>query len=139
MDYSGLANDYTLNKSTRKRLLEQSINQAYRTERNALKADIAQMKREFWEERRDTKALRKNAVGLGLDPEEMTLRYKYSDKMCEICGIHEDDVPELHLCMDHDHTTGEFRGWLCKPCNSGIGYLKDSADLVASALKYLER
>lgn len=31
------------------------------------------------------------------------------------CGIMENDIK---LCMDHDHETGEFRGWLCRACNA---------------------
>lgn len=41
--------------------------------------------------------------------------------------------------LDHDHTTGRFRGWLCSTCNSGIGKLGDSIEGVRRALAYLER
>lgn len=43
------------------------------------------------------------------------------------------------LCLDHDHTTGEFRGWLCAYCNRGIGQLGDNTRGVAKALAYLKR
>jgi Recombination endonuclease VII len=42
------------------------------------------------------------------------------------------------LVVDHDHVTGKIRGLLCIHCNRGIGFLKDSADIVRFALKYLE-
>lgn len=42
------------------------------------------------------------------------------------------------LVVDHDHVTRKVRGLLCVPCNRGIGFLKDSADIVRFALKYLE-
>ena len=42
----------------------------------------------------------------------------------------------LHL--DHDHSTGDFRGWLCSNCNRGIGLLRDE-DGVQKALDYLRR
>jgi hypothetical protein len=41
----------------------------------------------------------------------------------------------LHL--DHDHETGEFRGWLCWHCNTGIGKLGDTPDGLRNALDYL--
>lgn len=55
---------------------------------------------------------------------------------CAICA-----VPELELNkklhMDHDHTTGEFRGWLCYLCNNMLGLARDSEDILINALHYL--
>ena len=55
---------------------------------------------------------------------------------CECCG-----KPQAGRAMslDHCHETGEFRGWLCHKCNSGIGALGDDIDGVSLALKYLHR
>lgn len=39
--------------------------------------------------------------------------------------------------IDHDHITGAFRGWLCSNCNSGLGYFKDSIELLSNAAVYL--
>lgn len=52
---------------------------------------------------------------------------------CAMCGkvFCDDD------CIDHDHETNELRGLLCSTCNSGIGFLKDSADLCLKAYNYL--
>lgn len=55
---------------------------------------------------------------------------------CEICG----DVIQPNgkrLYLDHDHTTGEFRGWLCMRCNNGIGLFRDSPNLLIKAANYL--
>lgn len=41
------------------------------------------------------------------------------------------------LIVDHDHDTGEVRGLLCKPCNTGIGMLADSAERCRRAAEYL--
>jgi len=36
---------------------------------------------------------------------------------CHVCGLSESEHNgKLH--MDHDHETGEFRGWLCRSCNA---------------------
>lgn len=53
---------------------------------------------------------------------------------CEACGRSPTD---RGLCLDHDHNTGEFRGWLCYRCNVGIGYLGDTLDGVLKAADYL--
>jgi hypothetical protein len=43
------------------------------------------------------------------------------------------------LACDHDHQTGEVRGWLCKKCNVGLGLLGDNIAGIRSMLAYLER
>jgi hypothetical protein len=52
---------------------------------------------------------------------------------CELCGR----VEALHL--DHDHITHEFRGWLCRSCNTSLGGLGDTVDGLRRAIAYLER
>jgi len=41
--------------------------------------------------------------------------------------------------LDHDHETGAFRGWLCRNCNSGLGFLGDNAEGLGGALMYLNQ
>ncbi|KKL77087.1 hypothetical protein LCGC14_2038410 [marine sediment metagenome] len=53
---------------------------------------------------------------------------------CAICGV-ATQGKKLHY--DHDHATGEFRGWLCQPCNTGLGMFKDDPCRLASAICYL--
>ena len=55
---------------------------------------------------------------------------------CAICNSHQDQL-KSPLCVDHNHVTGKVRGLLCKPCNSGIGFLKDNKDLCLKAYGYL--
>ena len=43
----------------------------------------------------------------------------------------------MHL--DHDHTTGQIRGFLCLDCNHGLGKLRDSPELLLRALVYLRQ
>lgn len=42
------------------------------------------------------------------------------------------------LSVDHCHKTGKIRGLLCDRCNKGIGYLKDSIELLQNAIRYLK-
>jgi hypothetical protein len=54
-------------------------------------------------------------------------------RACEICRR------EGPTELDHDHVTGAFRGWLCRPCNLGLGRLGDDVAGVRRAIAYLER
>lgn len=40
---------------------------------------------------------------------------------CEICGH------VRNLRYDHDHVTGQFRGWLCNWCNLALGWWEKMA------------
>jgi recombination endonuclease VII len=53
---------------------------------------------------------------------------------CELCG---DPPGKKALNLDHDHSTGAFRGWLCVRCNTALGLLRDSSDLCVAAARYL--
>jgi len=53
---------------------------------------------------------------------------------CELCGDSRNT-----MCYDHDHTTGEFRGILCRMCNSSLGHFGDNVEGLQKAIKYLNR
>ena len=53
-------------------------------------------------------------------------------KACQCCR--REDLP---LSLDHDYETELFRGWICQPCNSGIGYLGDGLSGILKALRYV--
>ncbi len=56
------------------------------------------------------------------------------DSVCEICN----EVKKLAL--DHNHKPPyEFRGWLCSKCNTGMGKLNDSIELLQKAIDYLKK
>lgn len=65
--------------------------------------------------------------------------YKYRDrhpdrpKSCQVCGS------EDRICWDHDHKTGEHRGWLCNKCNSVLGFVNDNTDTLRGLIQYLEK
>ena len=55
------------------------------------------------------------------------------DTPCDCCGR----IAPLH--MDHCHSSREFRGYLCRQCNHGIGHLGDDLEGVQKAMVYLQR
>lgn len=40
--------------------------------------------------------------------------------------------------VDHDHKTGEFRGFLCVGCNIALGHLQESRVKAEGLIKYME-
>lgn len=55
---------------------------------------------------------------------------------CEICG-RSFDKEKKHF--DHNHSTGEYRGALCRYCNIGLGHFFDNGELLLNAIKYLNK
>lgn len=55
------------------------------------------------------------------------------------CGICDGDISAGNDFADHDHATGMLRGMLCRNCNTGIGLLRDSPEVLRKAIDYLLR
>lgn len=79
----------------------------------------------------------KNRVGrYRISQEAYCLLLESQDGECAICRTKID----LDSCrIDHCHETGEVRGLLCVSCNTGIGLLKDSPEVLMSAARYLQK
>lgn len=64
-------------------------------------------------------------------------------EVCECCGkpewVKHKTGTLKSLALDHCHTSGKFRGWLCVKCNTGIGKLGDNLDGLMKAVEYLRR
>jgi len=52
---------------------------------------------------------------------------------CEICNT------SGKICFDHDHITGNFRGWICEKCNLALGLMRDNKETLIKMIKYLEK
>jgi len=75
----------------------------------------------------------------GVTPEWYENKLKEQDNRCAICGCYPDSISRKRLDVDHCHTTGVARGILCNRCNTGIGQLKDSEQILVNAISYLRR
>ena len=56
---------------------------------------------------------------------------------CAICKLPCSD--NKSLAVDHNHTTSEVRGLLCRRCNTVIGLMNENEDLFWDMLEYLKR
>jgi len=65
-----------------------------------------------------------------------------TDHRCPVCLRNWQEMQGYSLrkknwACDHDHATGEFRGWLCHKCNLALGNLGDCVERLLRAADYL--
>lgn len=46
---------------------------------------------------------------------------------CPMCNLDMRFIDKRNVCVDHDHTTGQIRGLLCRNCNGTSGKLENLA------------
>ena len=81
-------------------------------------------------------ATKNGYAGIAISPRNLSKYMARHDERCAICKIHKDEIDqEFHL--DHCHKTGKFRGLLCPTCNTGIGCLRESEEILLKAINYL--
>lgn len=63
----------------------------------------------------------------GVSPEQVEEALSKQEGKCAICARAFDDHKGRQVlhCVDHCHTTGEFRGLLCRMCNTFEGFLRN--------------
>ena len=57
----------------------------------------------------------------------------YKSDICPICN----KIMKTKA-LDHCHKTGKIRGFICRKCNSGLGFLYDDKEILLRAIKWLE-
>jgi hypothetical protein len=72
----------------------------------------------------------------GLTLEEYSVILVNQGGICAICG---GSPNGRHLAVDHDHSTGKIRGFLCTKCNTMLGSANDSTEILISAINYLQK
>lgn len=78
----------------------------------------------------------------GLTLEQYDLMVKAQNGLCAICKLsNRRRVMERisALAVDHNHLTGQIRGLLCANCNSGLGLLQESIEVLYRAIEYLKK
>lgn len=98
--------------------------------------------RDYYAARKDDKALwcgnaRKH--NYGLTNEEWEKKFEAQGRACACCGSKEPNGNKGRWATDHNHSTGKVRDILCNPCNSGLGYFKESVEKLLKAVAYLEK
>jgi len=73
----------------------------------------------------------------GVTQEVYDAMFKQQNGVCKICKQTERGRYK-NLAVDHNHTTNEVRGLLCRRCNLGLAYLENKG-FMDSASAYLQR
>jgi len=80
----------------------------------------------------------------GLSPQEVEELWDEQSGLCGICGIEllpiTDMTAETRFLnifpqLDHDHTTGKHRKFLCRSCNTKLGWYERYSKEIESYLK----
>ena len=64
------------------------------------------------------------------------------DHICPICLMNAEQIGNIGgnagvWCVDHNHKTNKFRGYLCHRCNRGLGCFWDDEKKLLRAVEYL--
>jgi len=78
-------------------------------------------------------SLKKN---FGMDKKDYLELLNMQGNVCAICGKDEEDNGR-RLCVDHCHDSGVVRGILCTDCNTALGLMKDSVEVLKKMKEYL--
>tara|TARA_R110000823_G_scaffold116891_6_gene240136 strand:+ start:1374 stop:1760 length:387 start_codon:yes stop_codon:yes gene_type:complete len=69
--------------------------------------------------------------GLKYYPADIHIQYELP-QICSFCP----DKPLKKNWMEHNHTTGSFRGWTCNSCNGMLGWTDKYFNMVMRELKF---
>lgn len=67
----------------------------------------------------------------GITVEELLVLKSKHEGLCHICRKVEGEF------VDHCHINLSVRGWLCRGCNSGLGFFRDNPEALQNAIEYL--
>jgi len=57
---------------------------------------------------------------------------------CPVCDKIKEHKFNNDICLDHNHDTGEIRGYLCGSCNASIGKFHEDTETLKRAILWLE-
>ena len=135
-----------MNKNTMRSIVHRALNRnKINARRRARYAEDAEFRAKTSEENKQYRIAnraklnaRRRQRQYGTDGTDM---FEKQNGQCAIC------LCELELTyrkknaahLDHNHKTGEVRGWLCHACNTALGLFCDNSTLLTRAAEYLEK
>lgn len=83
--------------------------------------------------RKAAERYRIKSYGISVDEHDKLL--KLQKNACAICG----KTSSSKLAIDHCHKTGKVRALLCNGCNTSLGNVNESIDVLKKMIEYLEK
>ena len=84
------------------------------------------------DKRKQKSYLLKSKYGITIDDYERM--FEEQGGKCWICK-----QKKKKLSVDHNHKTGKVRALLCTNCNTSLGKMKDSIQILENAISYLKK
>lgn len=72
----------------------------------------------------------------GITLEQYEAKLESQNNSCAICGVPSAELKK-RMSVDHNHATGAVRGLLCNHCNTGLGFFKESPEILTKAIQYI--
>lgn len=106
------------------------------------KEKILEGHREYYKVRKEEFRARAVRYKFGISLDEYETMAKNQNNLCAICG-----KPEIstrngkikQLAVDHNHTTKKVRELLCEHCNTVIGKVYESTEILEKMIVYLKK
>ena len=90
----------------------------------------------YREKNKDTIRRKGRAARYKVSLDHIMALFELQENRCAICHS---QIDFDNSRIDHSHKTGKVRGILCVSCNTGIGLLQDSPEVLESAAEYLKK
>jgi predicted transcriptional regulator len=88
---------------------------------------------------RTERELKKKFEIYGLTIDQYEDKWLEQDGKCAMCKKECPVYGQYRIHIDHDHATGKVRDLLCGNCNSGLGQLRESEELLQTAIDYIRK
>lgn len=114
-----------------------------RTRYHAIHSKMRQVKNSYYEKNRDSliKAARKSKLKTkyGLTQAQVDEMTVSQNGLCAICkSLPSGTYANAKLHIDHCHKTGMVRALLCSKCNTALGLVGESVEILHMMIYYLE-
>ena len=92
----------------------------------------------YWQTEAGKEAHRKSNLKrlYNITPERFAELLVAQEGKCPICNRHKDEFVKPFV-VDHHHVTMKVRGLICPACNTAIGLLGDSPEIMERAAEYV--